>query len=273
VRKIMLGRNTLLAAGIIAAAFGQPPSGVEKSDSRGFEVASIKRTDPAFFGWKTAMPPDDSRVIIEGLTLKEVIQWAYDPGNRSLASNLVSGGPNWYEHDRYDILAKPEGSHIPSGAERKRMLQTLIEERFNLKYHRELKMTPALALFIAKKGARLKESTPGDGGPHGVFIAPPVITGRNASMNDLAAVLQRLLAIDPNASLPVVDRSELRGRFDFDFTFTTGEEQHNGGLPGNQVDAEYVFVAIHEQLGLELKRIRAPLEAIVVDHVERPSAN
>ena len=235
-----------------------------------FEVASIKPTDPSFAGVQIQMLPTDSRVTVQGLTLKDLIRFAYSPTLLMLAPSLVSGGPNWYDRDRYDIVAKPEGQRVPSQGERKLMLRTLLEERFNLKYHRESKETAVFALVVAKNGPKMKESKPEEVNAKSSAVTVSGLSGRHASMGLLVDYLQRTLQLDPLAGLPVIDRSGLTGRFDFEFTWATGETQPNGRP---LVDAGSVSNALREQLGLELNLTKAPVEAIVVDHAEKPSEN
>jgi hypothetical protein len=103
-----------------------------------FEVASIRPTDPALILKSMQLPLDDGRVTIRGLSLRQLIQYAW--GNvgigEGLHASLVSGGPSWVDHDRFDIVAKSEGSRIPSRDERKQMLRGLLMERFQLKFHK-----------------------------------------------------------------------------------------------------------------------------------------
>jgi uncharacterized protein (TIGR03435 family) len=94
---------------------------------------------------------------------------------------------------------------------------------------------------------------------------------RNASMEDLAGVLGGLL------DRPVVDRTGIAGRYDFNLRWTLDELQADR-LKGFPVPQGYgedpdLLTAIQEQLGLKLERANAPAEALVIDHIERPSEN
>jgi len=242
-----------------------------------FEVASIKPTDPSFVGTRVQMLADDNRVTIRGITLKGLIELAYNPGFGLLHPSLVTGGPRWYDRDRYDVVAKPEGSRIPSQEERKQMLQALLLERFKLEFHRESKEITAFALVVGKNGPRMKESKPGgSGGAPSIEAKGLKIIGRSASMTELAAILQPMMPrVDStHADFPVIDRTGLTGRFDFDLEFALDETQADGRastqLSSNKPD---LFTAIQEQLGLKLGLAKAPIEALVIDHAEMPSAN
>ena len=90
-------------------------------------------------------------------------------------------------------------------------------------------------------------------------------------MGDFASLLQRAIL-----DRPVVDKTELSGRYDFDLEWAPDETQFGGGVPAASSDAPSapLFSAIQEQqLGLKLVATRGPVDALVVDKVERPSAN
>jgi bla regulator protein BlaR1 len=245
------------AAGPVAIGFLHAPVGRAQSQatvaSAKFEVASIKPTDPTFDGRLVEMPPDDSRVTIRGMTLKGLIQIAYNPGFGLLHPSLVTGGPKWYDHNRYDIFAKSEGHRIPSHEERKQMLKALLEERFKLTFHRESKRTTVLALTAGKNGPRMKEGTPDSSGAPSTLLKGRSMTGRNASMAELAAILQPMMPlVDPtHADFPVLDRTGLTGRFDFNLAWAPDETEAGefGGTPPNS-NLPDLFTAIQEQLGL-----------------------
>jgi uncharacterized protein (TIGR03435 family) len=255
----------LFASGALcAAAWAQTAARPE------FEVASIKPTDPDFVGIGLQMRPDDNRVVVRGLTLKDLIGFTYSPGFGRLASSLISGGPSWYDRDRYDIVAKSDGQPIPSQEVRMRMLRRLLEERFELKVHRESKVTEVLGLVVTKTGPKMKVSAP-NSSSQGTGFSPSGFSARNVSMEKMISFLQDVLQRDPLAGgLPVLNRTGLTANFDFDFKLDfvrrTGELQTSGEL-------ESISAALREQLGLDLKLIKAPIDAIVVDHAKRPIEN
>ena len=102
------------------------------------------------------------------------------------------------ESEHYDILAKAPGEVRPTLDEQMRMLRKLLEERFQLAFHRERKEMPVYALTVAKGGPKLKEATAATGGPEGppplVFVLAPegvTLPGRYVSMAEFASVFQR----------------------------------------------------------------------------------
>lgn len=245
-----------------------------------FEVASIKLTDPAFTLRSMQLPLDDGRVAIRGLSLKQLIQYAWGKVGvgDGLHASLVSGGPSWVDRDRFDIVAKSEGTPVPSRDERKQMLRALIVERFQLTFHREARVTAVYALVVGKNGPKMKVRKPGDGGPP--FSLPfnaLHITGRNVPMATLADTLQAIIPLtDPERDdHPVVDQTGLTGTFDFELAWS-GDSTFSGGRNGTATEtsgAPDLFTAIQEQLGLKLELKKAPMEILVIDHAEKPADN
>ena len=134
------------------------------------------------------------------------------------------------------------------------------------------------ALTAAKGGPKLKPGTESaDANPQGppplIFVVSQELVrlpGRNATMGELASVMQRS-ALDH----PVVDRTGLNGRYDFDLEFAPDESLFGGTL-GKGLEASGkpgLFAAMQEQLGLRLESTRGPVEVLVVDHAERPVSN
>jgi uncharacterized protein (TIGR03435 family) len=97
-----------------------------------------------------------------------------------------------------------------------------------------------------------------------------LMPARNATMGDFVSVLQRAIL-----DHPVVDKTGLTGRFDFDLEWAPDETQFGGDVPAAPDDAPSapLFTAIQQQLGLKLTATRGPVQALVVDNAERPSPN
>jgi len=103
-----------------------------------------------------------------------------------------------------------------------------------------------------------------------VYPLRVVLPGRNATMESFVSLLQRAIL-----DRPVVDKTGLTGRYDFDLEWAPDETQFGGDLPPASAAATSppLFEAIQQQLGLRLEATRGPVAALVVDTVERPSAN
>jgi bla regulator protein BlaR1 len=141
------------------------------------------------------------------------------------------------------------------------MEQALLADRFKLKVHFETRSLPVYALELAKGGPKMVEAKPdevstltgtGDGQSN-------VLKGQALTM----AQLVRSPLLRPDGRM-VVDQTGLTGKYDFTLKSSTGDA--DGGGPS-------LFTAMEEQLGLKMVSTKAPVEVIVVDHVERPGEN
>jgi uncharacterized protein (TIGR03435 family) len=210
-----------------------------------------------------------NRFIGKDYTLKLMIAAAYN-----LNSREISGGPEWLESDHYDIVAVTPGEVRPTRDEQMAMLRNLLADRFKLAFHREQKEFSIYELEVAKGGPKLKPSTAAPDDPaqliSTVYPQRIVLPARNATMGDLASLMQRAML-----DRPVVDKTGLTGRYDFDLEWAPDETQFGGEVPAASADAPSapLFSAIQQQLGLKLEAARGPVEALVVDKAERPSEN
>ncbi|MBZ5581580.1 MAG: TIGR03435 family protein [Acidobacteriia bacterium] len=147
----------------------------------------------------------------------------------------------YYDVDAVAPVEKPTRSQLQI------MLQSLLAERFQLRAHRETRDLPVYALMIAKGGAKFKAIT-GEPTP----ISPTLFT--------LTESLSR------HVDRPIVDRTDLTGYYEFPSIFKELAQDPPGSASG-------VSDLLRANLGLELKPERVRMEVLVVDHVERPSAN
>jgi uncharacterized protein (TIGR03435 family) len=250
-----------LAILISFSAFGQAPAAPKT-----FEVATVKLTDPNFGGILIQFP--GGTLSLRGFTLKDIIGFAYDVDNRQIF-NI----PKVLESERYDVVGKADKPLTPASTEAKEMLQSLLAERFQLKFHRETREIPVYVLTVAKGGHKMKARTEGDGGPPtSMLFRGANLPARNTSMAMLAGGLQKLVL-----DRPIIDKTGLTGNFDFDLAWRPDGTQfggRGGTLPAAaDPDRLDIFTAIQEQLGLKLNAEKGPGEVIVVDKVEKPSEN
>jgi uncharacterized protein (TIGR03435 family) len=247
----------------------QPPTARPVFDS--FEVATIKPTPLDWTGGRFFRMQSANQFVAQGYTLRVLISAAYN-----LNPKAVSGGPAWVDSDRYDVVARTPGEVRPNLDEQMAMLRKLLADRFNLTFHREQKEMSIYALTIAKNGPKLRESqataTNPEGPPPLVFVlAPDVVRvpGRSASTTELTYILQRA-AFDR----PVVDRTGLTAKYDFDLEFSPDESLFGGALRGGGDGTRPgLFAAIQEQLGLKLESTRGLVDSIVIEKIDRPSEN
>lgn len=211
----------------------------------------------------------NNRFIAKNYTLKLLIAAAWDLNPRA-----VSGGPSWMDSDHYDIAALTPGGTRPSRSQQMDMLRSLISGRFQLQFHREQKEFSIYELSVAKGGSKLKESTASPTDPSNVVstVYPQklVMPARNVTMDEFVSVLQRAIL-----DRPVVNKTGLTGRYDFDLEWAPDETEFGGEIPAASSDAPSppLFTAVQEQLGLRLEATRGPISTLVVDKAERPIPN
>jgi uncharacterized protein (TIGR03435 family) len=211
------------------------------------------------------------RFFAKNHTLKTLIEAAYD-----LTPRAISGGPDWTDSDRYDILAGTPGEVQPNLDEQMSMLRKLLTDRFKLTFHREQKEFSIYALTVAKNGPKLKESAAPDGQPDLVNVVLPNriwLPARNSTIAQFASMMQRAVL-----DRPVVDKTGLSAKYDFDLEWADDESQF-GGLLRKRASADDgpdkpdLFAAVQQQLGLRLEAAKGPIEVLVIDKVARPSEN
>jgi uncharacterized protein (TIGR03435 family) len=219
-----------------------------------FEVATIKPGRPEDRGPRLGL--EGRRFSFAHASLNDLFDFAY-----GLQQRQISGAPDWAGTESYDISAVPDGEGEPNAKQWQTMVRKLMADRFQLKFHYEKREMPVYALTIAKSGPKLKSSDPNEAQSMGG--GPGNLGATNATMADIAQLLAHGFL-----DRPVVDQTGLTGKFDLRLRWTPDEvaTQTADAPPG-------LFTAIQEQLGLKLVAIKAPVDVMVIDQIERPSAN
>jgi uncharacterized protein (TIGR03435 family) len=234
--------------------------------AQSFEVATIKPAadEPGrFFKMQGA-----HQFYAKGHTVRSLIGAAYNLNPRQ-----ISGGPEWAESERFDILAATPGDTRPNFDQQMAMLRKLLTERFKLTFHHEQKDLPHYALSVAKGGPKLKESeSPADALPELTNVVFPDhlrLPAKSATIPQFVAMMQRAVM-----DRPVVDKTGLTGRYDFVLEWAADETQFGGQVP-HPSDSSYasLFRALQDQLGLRMDPGKGPVEIMVIDKVERPGEN
>ncbi len=246
-----------------------------------FEAATIKPNasgqDGGSFG------PRGDRFVGTNVTLKALLSYAYAPAGGSLLRAQIADGPDWADTDHFDIQAKfdANGQTVPA-QQMKLMLQALLEDRFQLKTHRENRIMPVYNLVIVKRGPTLSaDQTP----PAPSFIqfsssgeqlaplprgAMRIVTG--ASGNTLSAsavpVSKLLNLLQGQSDRIIVDKTEFTGLVDINLEYT----QPAATSQQAESSAPSLFTAIQDA-GMKLESAKAPVDVLVIDSVHKPSEN
>ncbi len=281
----------VLAAAILLAA-GAYTAFAQSAARPVFQAASVKPNTETNARGMMVMPQPGGRLTSKNAPLIMLLQNAY-----SVQAFQIIGGPPWINSTGYDIEAKPDAA--VDRPQMWQMLQNLLADRFKLELHRETRELPLFALTVAKGSFQPpppKEGTcidtPPDAPPgppgagqtqcgRGRISMSPAGLAMDGGKVQMAELI-RLLAIV--LGRPVLDRTAFDGKFDFHLTFTPdestmglpgsgGPRAPNGPLLPTDPDRPTIFAALQEQLGLKLVTAKGPVEVLVIDHVERPTAN
>src|SRR5215471_18408704 len=166
-----------------------PPVRMAANANPTFEVATIKPSDPARPGKLLTVRGRD--VVTINTTVNDLITMAYN-----LHVKQVTGGPSWLDSEKYDLTGRPDVPGQPSVAQLKTLLQKLLTDRFQLKFHREQKELAVYAITVAKTGIKIAKSEADPNGLPGLFFggAGPGGGGnfnvRNATLAEVASTLQ-----------------------------------------------------------------------------------
>jgi uncharacterized protein (TIGR03435 family) len=278
-----------------------PPGSDASSLFTAYDVASVKPVDPGarpnFFGAREV--PDG--ITTEFVTVGMLMQSAYGgPGNVTM-DDAVIGLPDWAKSTYFSVHAKMGPQQMAAFAKlskedqremRKTMLRALLADRFRLKEHSISRQVPAYELLIAKGGPNIKESDTNSDMP-GFRVSPQmaaqskgkpmvmmtILPGgvekmmfQQSSMSQLAAQLTHMQDVNHT----VADKTGLTGKYSYTLTFAA-----NGGVGPARAATDSaasdpvatIFQALEDQLGLRLQRGTATVDTVVVDHVEKPTAD
>jgi uncharacterized protein (TIGR03435 family) len=264
----------LLIGFIVALIFLRSQSAIAQTQSQGelaqrtqvalpaFEVASI-RIHQGPLHVEMGFSSSGSLLNLEGYSVRELIMEAYN----LKTYQLDNAGLDWQMSTSYDVAARAEDGTTPTRDEFRKMLQTLLVERFNFKFHREQKEMPVYAMIVEKGGPKFKESANDE-----VFAAYHGVNGRNQNLSASHLTMESLANEIGNTffvNRPVIDRTGLSGTYDFKIE-ATPEFRHNRDPQPEDIS---VFSAIREQLGLKLDPQKANIAVLIVDHIEKVSEN
>jgi uncharacterized protein (TIGR03435 family) len=249
-----------------------PPKMMESSAKPHFEVATIKPSDPNRQGLGIGINQSGMLNTVN-TTMADLIKFAWE-----LHPKQVLNTPPWFSNEKFDISAKPDTPGMPAMDQFRAMLQGLITDRFALTYHKEKREMAAYVITVAKGGEKIKKEEtiklplPGFGGP-----PRQGMNFRNATIGEFATVMQGQFL-----DLPVLDQTGLGStRFTFVLKFSPDPNMagYGGTPPAGQAPAPDpdappdLFSAMEQQLGLHIQKTKAPVDVMVIDKIEKPSAN
>jgi uncharacterized protein (TIGR03435 family) len=287
----MLGRVCVVGLLACGMAVGQAPAGAKPAGAKGtalaFDVVSIKPsgTPPSGFG----LGP--SGYSAKGWNLYTTIMLAYYPMTTMFgySTDRMSGEPPWVRNDRYDIDAKLDEESVlvwknltveQRWEKLRPLLLAILQERCKLVTHTTMVDAPVYELVVGKHGLKMKE-TPSDEAPpeHAIPISDeawmiPIQPGAvkpqfvyfRTSMADLAKDLSTV------SNRPVVDRTGLTGKYDFAVPRIDpipSTVAGNGAASDPDESPKWDVT----EAGLEMRPAKAPEEFLVIDHIEKPTAN
>ena len=251
---------------MLAVLSGSVCAGQEKPKRLTFDVASIRLSDPKATNGMIKPLPEGHGYTAQNIPLKLIFSLMYRVPMRQ-----ISGGPEWFNGDRYDIEARADGTY--SVDDLHVMFQNLLEDRFNLKFHKDVREGNVYALSIDPAGLKMKPNdTPQD---YNIPINPSGMgdfTGKRVPMPYLCWFLGQQVQRDER---PVIDETGLKGDYDFRLHFLPDlpPEIPRDNLPAELLERPSLFDALRDQLGLKLVAQKGPVEHYVIDRLERPSAN
>ena len=229
---------------------------------------------------------------------------------------VVIGGPTWITSDRWNVEGQAEAGSVPPRVGPPDptvpdtialMVQSLIEDRFQLKYLRETREQNVYTLTVGNDGPKMKSvdppprftpgqaaalppppppPPPGPGGalpanftppPGSIMVSPSGLIGSGISMTQIVNILSGQLG------RPVVDKTELKGYFDVRLQFAPegggpmtpfgpGEPAPGPAVAGaSEPVGPSIFTAVQEQLGLRLESTKGPVDVLLIESVQKPT--
>jgi uncharacterized protein (TIGR03435 family) len=230
---------------------------------------------------------DGYRAVNSPMILLIVTAYLPTTGATTFTPNQISGLPDWANQDNFDIDAKASEEDLPEWQKPDQqpamlhaMMQALLEDRCKMVVHREIKEVQVYSLVVGKNGPKFKPTNPDETHqgvklPFGGILSPSQngMTLYAAPMSSLAALMSSIGRM--GTGRPIQDKTGLTGLYDL--TLTQGQIAVERPSPGDASAASdpsgSPAAAMAEALGLKLESTKAPVETLVIDHIEKPSAN
>jgi uncharacterized protein (TIGR03435 family) len=254
-----------------AASGNSAPPAPSEAPAPVFDVASIHLHIPEPHEHNSIVSsPFDGHFRAENVSVVMLIHWAYE-----MPETRILDAPGWARSNYFNIDAAADPAvdqrlhNLTSDAGRKQkelMVQALLADRFKLVTHTETRELPIYELVVAKGGAKLGD--PKNSGTTFDYSRGRIEVDGSNSVAFLAEELSKETGRD------VVDKTGITGRYNLKLHWTPDDATEPQLLNGVPVDSgPTLFTALEEQLGLKLEPAKGPVQVLVIDKVEMPSAN
>jgi uncharacterized protein (TIGR03435 family) len=255
-----LGVSAQTQAALLSATHSAAAPQPDAQSHLRFEVTSIHPHQPGGDDPSNRQMLPGGHFVATATTVRTLIRIAFGTDD-----NLISGAPNWIDNETFDINALTENhAEVATSQQFQQLILSLLQDRFQFKFHREQKEAPVYWLELVKPGKLGPDLKPA-----GPDSQPNMSTNSNGSkttmkvskmsMTDIAAALRR------QAGRPVENHTGVEGNFDFQIEWAPDETP-------DSTDPS-LFSVLKEQLGLKLKPAKGTTEALIIDQIARPSAN
>lgn len=237
----------------------------------GFDVVTVKPSKPGQQGKLFTLR--GTHFVTVNTNLNDLMALAY-----GVHAKQIIGAPDWAANDLFDIDGVPDVPGRPNLKQMGLLTQKLLADRFALKIHHETRDLSVYAITVAPGGSKVTKTTAAPTDPPGFFFRGfGDLVVRNMTVKDFANGMSSAVM-----DKPVVDQTGLTDRYDFTLKWTPDDSQfaqfRGAAAPpppaGDNPNAPpSLYTAIQEQAGLKITATKAPDDVIVIDHVEKPSAN
>jgi uncharacterized protein (TIGR03435 family) len=247
----------------------------------GWDAASIKPSDPNARESRFMFTPDG--ISVTHVPLFFIVREAF-----GLEDDRIFGGPAWAKTSFFDIQAKvaPEDAaklKDLSFPQRFQMVIALLQDRCGFKFHHEKRDLPVYDLVVAKGGSKLTPSKPDVADENGEKHGNHMLLNRRGHIESTGADFQGLARmLSAQLHRTVIDKTGLTGSFDYKLDWSPDDAPPAMAKAGDAAPVETassensgpsLFTALEEQLGLKLESSRGPVDVVVIDQLEQPTAN
>jgi uncharacterized protein (TIGR03435 family) len=221
-----------------------------------FEAASIHANISSEIGQSFFDLSGAGRVTARNMDVWDLVRLAF-----GLRDSQMAGGPAWIKSEGFYIEATPSSTGTVVARSRAlQMLETLLEDRFHLRWHNEMREMAVYALRVARGGPKLVPAKQGQSGRMQMGdLSVPSMT-----MESLCQILEH------ETRRLVIDQTQLKDSYEIKLQWARDTAK---GTSEPDTSRPSLFTAVQEQLGLRLESARLPIKVFVIDEVQRPVEN